>query len=320
MSSMRDRSTRRGFVALLVMVLALVAASAARVEAQEEQVDPSFSNQILPTLGLPTLELTVAEGGQMSGLPAELPAGKHLVNFSGDGVTGYLLFAQIPEGTAADEAVELARQSGSFDVQNPGWVYGGGTYVDAGATVSVVVTLTPGEWQVAASAQLPGTDFETGEKYTLTPLTVTGDTVTPAASPVASPEAGLPVDVHVDMLDAAFVIEAPTVGTGPKLWEFANTGEAQAHHVVMFRTPREITQADMESLMAGFSAATPTPPEWFTQITWVGYTALVSPGYTVYNEFDLEPGTYALMCFIIDTETQMPHFLMGMWASFTVEG
>ena len=312
------RSSRRGFAAL--MVLALLVAPVAQVAAQDEQVDPSFSDQILPTLGLPTLDLTVAEGGQMHGLPAELPAGRHLVNFSGEGVTGYLLFAQIPDGTPADEAVELARQSGSFDVQNPGWVYGGGTYVEADATVSLVVTLTPGDWQVAVSAQLPGTDFETGEKYTLMPLAVTGDVATPAASPVDSPEAGLPIDVRVDMLDAAYDIDTPMVGTGPKLWEFTNTGESQAHHVVMFRTPRDITQADMDDLAAGFSAATPTPAEWFTQVTWVGYTALVSPGYTVYNEFDLEPGTYAMMCFIIDTETQMPHFLMGMWASFTIEG
>jgi len=318
MSSLLVRGSRRGIVALVLMVLALIAVPLGQVSAQEEQVDPSFSNEILPTLGLPTLDLTIAEAG-LSGLPAEVAAGEHLVNFGSEGVLGYLLFAQIPEGTSAEEAVELARQSGSFDVQNPGWVYGGGTYVDPGATVSVVVTLTPGEWQVVASAQLPGTDFESGEKYSLTPLTATGDAATPAASPVASPVSELPVDVRVDMLDAAYVIDTPTVGAGPKLWEFANTGETQSHHVVMFRTPRDITQADMEALAAGFSAATPTPPEWFTRITWVGYTALVSPGYTVYNEFDLEPGTYAVMCFIVDTETQMPHFLMGMWASFTVE-
>ena len=318
MSSMLVRSSRRGIVALVFLVLAVLAAPMSQVGAQEAQVDISFSNEILPTLGLPTLDLTVAESG-LRGLPAEVAAGRHLVNFSGEGVIGYLLFAQIPAGTPAEEAVELARQSGSFDVQNPGWVYGGGTYVDPDATVSVVVTLTPGDWQVVASGQLEGTDYETGEKYSLTPLSVTGDVATPAAPPVASPVSELPVDVRVDMLDAAYVIDTPTVGTGPKLWEFANIGETQSHHVVMFRTPRDITQADMDALAAGFASATPTPAEWFTQITWVGYTALVSPGYTVYNEFDLEPGTYAMMCFIIDTETQMPHFLMGMWASFTVE-
>lgn len=319
MSSMWVRSSRRRIVAPVVMVLALLAAPVARVGAQEAQVDISFSNEILPTLGLSTLDLTVTEEG-LSGLPAEVAAGTHLVNFSGEGVLGYLLFAQIPEGTPAEEAIELARQSGSFDVQNPGWVYGGGTYVDPGETVSVVVTLASGEWQVVASAQLEGTDFETGEEYTLTPLTVAGNDATPAVSPVASPEAGLPVDVSVNMLDAAYVIDTTTVGAGPKVWEFANTGETQAHHVVLFRTTRDITQADMDALASGFAAATPTPAEWFTQITWVGYTALVSPGYAVYNEFDLEPGTYVMMCFIIDTETQMPHFLMGMWTSFTVEG
>jgi hypothetical protein len=72
----------------------------------------------------------------------------------------------------------------------------------------------------------------------------------------------------------------------------------------------------MDVMMSG------TPPagdEWFTQSIWAGYTALFSPGQTVWNEFDFDPGNYLLMCYIADIETGMPHFAMGMWAPFTVE-
>jgi hypothetical protein len=51
----------------------------------------------------------------------------------------------------------------------------------------------------------------------------------------------------------------------------------------------------------------------------VGYAALQSGGYTTWQEFDLEPGTYAITCFIIDPATGVPHLLDGMVTTFVVE-
>jgi hypothetical protein len=55
------------------------------------------------------------------------------------------------------------------------------------------------------------------------------------------------------------------------------------------------------------------------QSTYVAYAALESGGATTWYEFDLDPGTYAVICYIIDPETQMPHFMNGMITVFTVE-
>jgi hypothetical protein len=55
------------------------------------------------------------------------------------------------------------------------------------------------------------------------------------------------------------------------------------------------------------------------QSTYVGYAALQSGRYTTYQEFDLDPGSYAVICFIIDPATQMPHMMNGMVTVFTVK-
>ena len=55
------------------------------------------------------------------------------------------------------------------------------------------------------------------------------------------------------------------------------------------------------------------------QGVWVGYAALQSGGETTWSEFDLEPATYAVICFIMDDEESMPHMMDGMVTVFEVE-
>jgi hypothetical protein len=66
---------------------------------------------------------------------------------------------------------------------------------------------------------------------------------------------------------------------------------------------------------------TGTPPaddSVFAQFVFVGYAALQSGGQTTWVEFDLAPGTYAVVCYIIDPHTFRPHALDGMVTVFTV--
>jgi len=306
------RVVRRSLAGAALLGPAVVA-SGGRVSAQVE-VDYGFSNQILPTLGLPELNLTETAAG-IEGVPASVPAGRYLVNYAATDVVGYLLFAQIPAGLSAEEELQQAKDAGSNDIQGEGWVYGGGSYALPGTTVQVVVELTAGEWNVVHSRMPEGGNFETDEIYGIVPLLVAE--ATPVAAS-ASPVAELPAAINVELQDAAFVLDTDTIPTGPNLWRFAATG-TQAHHVVINRTPRAIDQGDIDALFAAFAAGTPPAADnWIFQSTGVGYTALVSPGDTVRNEFDFEPGTYALPCFIADTETGAPHLALGMWANVTV--
>jgi len=104
------------------------------------------------------------------------------------------------------------------------------------------------------------------------------------------------------------------------LWEVTNTGAIHAHHVVMNRIPEGVTAdeivADFTSL---FSGTPPAGEPLVAQFTYVGYAALQSGGTSTWQEYDLDPGTYAVICFIIDPETGVPHVLDGMVTTFTVE-
>jgi hypothetical protein len=305
------RAALRSFAAAAILATSLVAPFS-RASAQQS-ADPSFSNVKLPTLGQPELTLERSLDG-LTGMPESVPAGRYLVNYSAKDVIAYLLFAQHPAGLTEEQVLEQARLAGSEDQQQEGWVYGGGSNADPNTTVQVVVELTPGDWVVASSAMKEGGNWETDEKYTITPFTVTD-----APSAAATPVAGIEADVHVDMPGMAYVLDQDTIPTGPQIWEFANTGD-QSHHMVMMRTPTLVTSDDMSQMIDSFSSATPPAGDsWWLNSTWVAYTALVSPGHTVWNEFDLDPGTYVMACFILDTETGMPHLMMGMWTPFTVE-
>lgn len=66
-------------------------------------------------------------------------------------------------------------------------------------------------------------------------------------------------------------------------------------------------------------AGTPPASEpLLAQMVGVAYAALQSGGQTTWNSWDLDPGTYAVICFIIDPATGRPHVMDGMATVFTV--
>jgi hypothetical protein len=289
-----------------VVLLGLVTlGSAVRpASAQIEQVDPAFSNTEIGTNGLPTLQADGSDTG-FTFSTTEVDAGKlHVVLNSEGNVAVYLDFMQMPEGldpeTASQQALAMARD----DVPSEGWTYGGGSYAFSGGSVEFIVDLTPGTWQLAASYQPD--DGE--EVMTLTPLIVRE--ATPAAS------APVEADVTLELQDVAFGLSTETVPTGPQIWHVTNTGE-QPRQMVLFRTPRAFTSDDFATFFQNMQAGTPSAE--FLSMTWVGYTAVASPGYGTYVELDLEPGIYTATSWVIDPETQTPALLLGMVESFTVE-
>ncbi len=170
------------------------------------------------------------------------------------------------------------------------------------------------------------------EFMTLAPFTVTGGDAT-AASPVADavpvvaeaspvPVASAPrSDVTLIMTDSlAYIVAPDPIAAGPQLWELNNTGQIHAHHVVMYRIPEGTTADDIVANFTTLFSGTPTAePPLVIQFTYVAYAALQSGGTTTWQEYDLDPGTYVVICFIIDPETGEPHVLNGMVTTFEVE-
>ncbi len=301
----------RRWLMLVGAVVALLAGSVGPLRAQESQTDPSFSNETLRTFGLPEITIVQREDGYDA--PREVAAGRYLVALaSKPGLSAYLNLVQLPAGLSEEEADEQLLSAARHDVPVAGWTYVGGTYAFGGNTSWVVFDLRPGEWAWGLTSQ-PDVD-QAEETVHLMPLTVTAGAA--AASPVA---AEIEPSADVTMTEFVFEgIDGATLPAGPQVWRFTNRG-AQAHHMVLFRTPKLLAQDDVTAMVGAFMSATPTPPpSWWTESVWVGYAAIMSPGQSIVTEYDLAPGTYAALCFIVDPETGMPHLMEGMAQSFTV--
>lgn len=305
------------------MVCALLIGNVAASAAQD--IDISFSDVKLKELGYTEIHITVGPDGVEA--PSKIEAGYYLVTLHPtEEYSAYLDFMKPPAGLSEEEATELALQAAANDLVQPDWEYLGGTNtIEIGVPVTFAIHFQPGEYVTAASYYAPEEGAE--EVMTLVPLVVTGE-ATPAAmvaTPIvaqASPVANAPVaDVTLEMTDdLEYIVSPDPVPSGPRLWEVTNTGTEQAHHLVMQRVPEGVTAEEIVAEFAGLIAGTPPAGEpLVSQFTYVGYAALQSGGHTTWQEFDLDPGTYAITCFIIDPATGVPHLLDGMVTTFTVE-
>lgn len=314
----------RQTVLFFVAVVALFAASVAPVAAQD--IDVAFSEEKLRELGYPVVQIHVGPDGVEA--PSTLAAGYYLIEFSSEGeYSGYMNFMIPPDGLSEEEATEQALLAASQDLVQPGWQYAGGqnTFVQ-GVPVTFAIYLEPGEYSIAASYYLPEEGAE--EIMTLVPLTVTEGSATPMASPVSATPQASPVasgapqaDVTLEMSDELqYIVTPDPVPAGPQLWEITNTGTMHSHHVVMSQVPDGTTADDIiGDFNSAFAGTPPADDSVLLTQQYRGYAALQSGGYTTWNEFDLAPGTYAVICYIIDPDTGVPHFADGMVTVFTVE-
>jgi hypothetical protein len=297
----------------LTPVLAMLALTPMLANAQAE-IDPAFSDTLIRDLEYPEVTVEVSPEGVTA--PAELPAGPHLVTLvAAEGLIGYVDIMQPPPGLREEEATRLALDAAANDLVQPDWVYLGGTNTpNEGETASFVIDLQPGEFQWAASSYSEG---GADEIMHLAPLTVTAAAATPVTdTALGPPDAGVVLEM-TDDLD--YIVTPDTVPAGPQIWEFTNTGTHSAHHVVMFRVPDGTTSEQIVTEFSAMMSGTPTSGEpLMAQMAWVGYAALHSGGQTTWAEFDLEPATYAVICFIVDPATGRPHVLDGMATVFGV--
>jgi hypothetical protein len=295
---------------LFAGALALIASTVGLVSAQS--IDSAFSDTIIKTLGYPEVQVEVSPEGVKT--PSTLTEGYYLFTLSAVGdYIAYLDIVQPPAGLSPEDELRLMLDAGRNDLAQPDWVYAGGTNTpNPGETASFIIYLAAGDYKLAASYYGPEQGSE--EIMKLVPLTVTAATSSPAAT--AEPAATVTLEETDDL---RYILDSETVPAGPQIWKITNTGLHHAHHVVMMRIPDGVTADQILAEFATMMSGTPTAePGLFAQFTWVAYAALQSGGQTTWAEFDLKPGTYATVCFIIDLATGQPHAVNGMVTTFTV--
>lgn len=266
------------------------------------------------------LAVTVAAAG-VAGLPNELAAGRYRVAFTNDSAApAAFLLVQIPDGGSLDAlAVGVATAMNVMDraatpvaggedpMAGQAWLnetgLSGGPGAMPGETSVATSNLTPGEWAVAD-------DFNLRSLAGAPIVTVTGEAMpTDAAAP--------PTDVT--MLETGqggegFFFELQgTLQVGPQTIEIANASD-QPHFVEFVRLPGPATEEDLLHLFMGDPMASPEPdalnPEDFVL---AAYASAQPIGNRQWLEVDLEPGTYAIACWIPDPLAGgIPHALEGM--------
>lgn len=296
-----------------ILAVVVILAAAPAVTTAQMEAESAFDDTLIRELGYP--EVTVEVGPDGVTAPAELAAGLYLVTLVPvEREAAYVNIMQPPPGLSDEEATQLALDAAASDLAQADWVYLGGTNNFEPGPVSFVIDLPPGDFRWAASSYSEG---GADEVMHLAPLTVTAGDATPVATPIAAPEA----DVVLEMTDELeYIVTPDPVPAGPRLWEMTNTGMHSAHHVVMVTVPAGTTSEQIVDEFASLMAGTPPAGEpLLAQMVGVGYAALQSGGTTTWNAFDLEPGSYAVICFIIDPVTGRPHALDGMATVFAVE-
>ncbi len=290
---------------LIIVLLSLVFPGSSGIAAQDATPTPSGSS--LATLGYP--ELLVRVNGDDVELPeTTIAAGRTLVRLENVGEESWhgFMLRQPEEVTDEQVIADLGQDAEAppawlFEATYPG--FPGETL--PGETTFALVDLTPGRYLVLGD--------------TVQGFEVVGDADS-LATPLATPEAEVPiVDGTVRLFD--FNFEFPeTVGAGSQLWAVTNTGE-QPHELLLARSPEPVTTEQVLELMASESEeATPTGggPS-FGDFEPVGGMGWLSPGTTAWTEVTLEPGTYVALCFVFDPATGLPHAAMGMVAVFSVD-
>ncbi len=316
MSTVR-MSHRRGLLALA----ALLASAGFGPAAFAATTDPAPGSgaRTLDGLGYPEVEIVVGPDGLEA--PAVLPAGHVMFTLVPDGpnLSGRTLL-QPPAGLPENEVVAAIPAAVSEDVALAGWVYAGSVEaMEPGEPESFVVDLRPGEYRLAATWR--------GDEAMTAPPSISSTTLVvarPASGPEATAAARTPAPeaaVRLEMTDDLAYLLAPTpLPAGPQVWEVANTGTLQAHHVVLMRVPDGSTAEQIiDESAAMMTGGAPAEDGVFAQSMPAGYVGMQTGGITTWADFDLEPATYAAICFILDPATGRPHVMEGMVSVFAVE-
>jgi hypothetical protein len=259
--------------------------------------------------GYPELTMRVTE--ETIEAPARVAAGRALVVQQNDSTeTAHFFIARIPDDVTEDRlGADLAIERVTAADQTPEWLF-------RSTFVGNPDRAAPGSRSVAL------VEFAAGRYVVMDPLRpakydrfeVVGD-----AAAVSEPEA----DVVAEMYEMAFALPS-AVPAGPQVWRVHNTGAA-LHEIALMPVPADATADQaMDAIAAALRAEAagepfegqPAPPDlgpvWADwRLELVNGVGASSPGRAVLAHFDLEPGTYAAVCFVPSGDG-VPHLMAGM--------
>lgn len=270
--------------------------------------------------GYPELRFRLTE--ERIEAPTEVAAGRVLLIQESEGeLAGNAFVLRVPDEVSDDEVAAALSARTTVADETPTWFYqawfvGNGDRAMAGRPTMAVVDLKPGRY-VIGDPYRPGTEFALVEAVAAT---------TESSAATAEPQP----DVAIDLFEMDFNIP-DDIEAGRQVWQVSNSG-AVLHEIALVPVPSGVTkEAVVEAVLAGGEAAfgAETTPETRAAVSaigaeWTNWTlelaggvGVLSPQATSWAQLELEPGTYAAVCFIPGPDGT-PHFTAGMTRVFNV--
>jgi hypothetical protein len=312
------RATRVGaIVAAGALVLGLAACGDDDGDVSETGTSPTTATTEAVTTtageqpGGPVTELDVTAteyAYDLGGAPTSIPAGLVEVNLTNAGAEEHqATLIRLNDGVDLGQFAAAAGSdpTGVAALQLASGFGGPNAAAPGGGTVSSVQSVVPGNYLMICF--IPGPDGQPhAAKGMVTPITDTGD-----AGPVGAPEGE--VAGEIDLAEFAFGIPGDFDGQGT--YAVANDGE-QTHEAAFYRLDDGAT---LDDVVAAFADPSGGPPP----VTPAGGIAPLGPqrGNDAYVRFDLDPGEYAVLCFLPDSSpggSGAPHFTLGMATQVTI--
>jgi uncharacterized cupredoxin-like copper-binding protein len=229
-------------------------------------------------------------------IPDTVPAGMTTIRLKNEGPDLHHFFlVKLAEGKTLDNL--LAETKGEA---LPSWAVpvGGPNTPVPGGESAITVELEPGRY--AALCVIPAPD---GIPHVAKGMSTSFEVV-PNAARTASPEA----DIVMSLVDYDFQLSAPLTA-GEHVIEI-RTDAAQPHEVLLVQLAPGKTLNDMMGWIAKPNGPPPGAP--------IGGTVGIAPGRRNIMAVNLQPGEYALVCFLPDHKDGKPHFMLGMMKQITV--
>jgi hypothetical protein len=303
--------------AALVILLALILAAPAT--AQDEPALISGDE-----LGMPELEITISDEGWEA--PSEVEAGRYLVtaSYDGDQDFGTAAFLRLPDDWTIDDLNDRLASGASATPDQPtngasvtstvasmDWLgevtMAGGVSPIAGGAAQGIIDLEPGNWAIWSDGYSPAP----------IPLTVTG------LMPIELPDPKNAVTITESSDGEMFAFEVAREFTpGTQIIEIRNESH-QPHFLEVVQLSSLVSEEQLQAFFQQEEGATPDAEldlpagfeAWLTSI----YAATQSPGTIQWLVITINPGAYAMVCWLPDPEhNNESHAQRGMITVFEV--
>lgn len=261
--------------------------------------------------------LTITATDTSFEMPAFIDAGAHTITLENEGLTDH--HAEIYQlGDGHDFADFFAASSNGPDAINEvATPISGPATTPPGASATISLALNSGRYVIidVLPSATGAPNFLNGM---MREFIVRGNE-SGVPDPAAEPEITM----------GEFTFGLPDIITnGPTTYGFRNAG-LQQHEMTVVRLEDGATLADslnyFDELIPppaptdGTPPPAPTPPSQTPPFTYAGGLMAMAAQRSGSVVLDLEPGTYALICSLIDPDTGTPHYRLGMAEELTVE-